>query len=98
MTPASSTTIGWRKPNCWIDAATASTASSLWRGLFSYGRIVAIERIATCMTSLLKVPVGEHDRPIVSVRLVRGQIDTQARQAGRNPAYPGTGGAAANGS
>jgi hypothetical protein len=32
MTPASSTTIGWRKPNRWIDSATASTAASFSRG------------------------------------------------------------------
>jgi hypothetical protein len=38
MTPASSTTMGWRKPNsARLDAATASTAWSFWRGFFSYG-------------------------------------------------------------
>ena len=37
ITPSSSTTIGWRKPNSRIDAATASTAASLTRGLFGVG-------------------------------------------------------------
>ncbi len=37
ITPASSTTIGCRKPNSRIDFATTSTASSLRRGFLSYG-------------------------------------------------------------
>ena len=39
MTPSASTTIGWRKPNSRIEAATASTAASLMRGFLSYGRM-----------------------------------------------------------
>jgi hypothetical protein len=35
MTLSLSTTIGWENPNSLIEAATASTALSLLRGLFS---------------------------------------------------------------
>jgi len=35
ITPSASITMGWRKPNSFRLAATASTASSLMRGLAS---------------------------------------------------------------
>src|SRR5262249_19617857 len=52
ITPSSSTTIGWRKPNSLIDAATASTAASLMRGLFSYGLTSDNFRISMSMNLL----------------------------------------------
>src|SRR5262245_25983877 len=66
MTPSSSTTMGWRKPNARIDAATASTAASLRRGLFSYGRMLLRERISRSIhhLSLLQMTVfGSEECP-----------------------------------
>src|SRR5262249_16598535 len=56
----SSTTIGCRQPKARIEAATASTAASLRRGLFGYGRT---EWRGRCLTRMARRPFRRGGRP-----------------------------------